>query len=308
MSERGTISEKLYALLLRLYPARFRRQYGEEAMRVFRERLRDERGRGARRRLWLELLLDVGASLPREYRRGGPSLAAVPASAQAGLPLFRSIETRLPNPGSFLGGAIMAFVAVVAFGFLLNHGGKVRHYATYYAARQAQASVPSSAATLSTGQGPGGAGSPATSAGRGSSGTVLPAQGAQANAAQNALHGQRVPAVLLDDAARRRILASVEATLRESYPYPQMAALMAGSLDANEDRGAYELLSNPGDFADAVTKQMRAISGDSGLVLYFIATPLPKTRAAGDIHWIDAHFLLRVPLPQTAPGRPVAKS
>jgi hypothetical protein len=294
------MSEKLYALLLRLYPARFRNHYGEEAMRIVRERLRDERGPAARLRLWLDLLLDLGSSLPREYRRGQPSLAVVPA--QAGLPLFRSLDTELPKPGSFFGGAILAFLAVAGLAFLLNHAGRVRHFATYSAAPQAQASAPPSASPLPTGQGPGGAGSPATSAGQASSSTVLPAQDAQGNAAQNALHGQQVPALLLDDAARRRILASVEASLRQSYPYPQMAALIAGSLDASEDRGVFESLSNPGDFADAVTRQMRAISGDSGLVLYFIATPLPKTRAAGDIHWIDAHFLLRVP-----PAPPAAR-
>jgi hypothetical protein len=303
MSEKGTISEKLYALLLRLYPARFRRQYGEEAMRLLRERLRDERGAGARLRLWIDLLFDAGSSLPREYRRGAHALNAAPASL-AGMPLFRTIEDELPKPGSFLGGTVMAVAAVAGLGFLLNHAGRVRHFAAYYAAPQTEASAPPSAGVLPTGQGPGGTGSPQASAGRGSSGTVLPGQTSQANAAQTSQQGQRVAALLLDDAARRRILEAVESTLRASYPYPRMAELLAGSLDASEDRGAYEQISFPGDFADAITKQMRAVSGDSGLVLYFVDAPLPKTPPAGPIHWIDAHFLLRVP--QAPPGsRPV---
>jgi hypothetical protein len=307
MSEKGTISEKLYALLLRLYPARFRRQYGEEAMRVFRERLRDERGVTARLRLWLDLLLDVGSSLPHEYRRGAPSLTAVPVSAQPGLPLFRSLDTELPKPGSFFGGTVLAFLAVAGLGFLLNHAGKVRHFAVYYAASQAQAPAQPSAGSLPTGHSPGGAGSPSASTGQGSSGTVVPGQAAaQANAAQNARKGQRVPALLLDDAARRRILAAVEAALRQSYPFPRMAGLIAASLSASEDRGDYDALADPADFAGAITQQMRDMSGDSGLVLYFVATPLPKTPAAGDIHWIDAHFLLRVPLP--SPRRAVPQA
>jgi hypothetical protein len=32
------MSEKLYCLLLRLYPSRFRTRYGDEALQVFRER------------------------------------------------------------------------------------------------------------------------------------------------------------------------------------------------------------------------------------------------------------------------------
>jgi hypothetical protein len=38
------MSEKLYALLLRLYPSRFRRAYGDEAQQLVRDRLRDESG------------------------------------------------------------------------------------------------------------------------------------------------------------------------------------------------------------------------------------------------------------------------
>jgi hypothetical protein len=305
MSEQGTISEKLYALLLRLYPARFRRQYGGEAMLVVRERLRDERGPAARLRLWLNLLLDLGSSLPREYRRGD-SPRAVPV--HSALPLFRTLDTELPKPGSFFGGTVLAFVAVAGLGFLLNHAGRVRHFAVYYAAPQAQASAPPSAGTLPTGHGPGGTGSPVAATSQASSGTVIPqqARSAQGSVAQNPLQAQKIRAILLDDAARRRILASIEATLRQSYSYPRMAERIAGSLDADEDRGAYESLSNPADFAGAVTQQMRAVSGDSGLVLYFVATPLPKAPAAGDIHWIDSHFLLRVPLP--SPRRAVPQA
>ncbi|HTW49921.1 MAG TPA: hypothetical protein VMD92_18330 [Acidobacteriaceae bacterium] len=288
------MSEKLYALLLRLYPARFRRQYGEEARRVFRERLRDERGAWSQLRLWLELLQDLGSSLPREYRRRSSPLAAVSAPAQTGMPQFRSLETELPKPGSFLGGTLMAFVAVAGLGFLLNHAGKVRVWAVQYAAPQARASARQSSATLPAGQGPGGAGSPSASAGQTS------AQPASAGQTSPPPPPQMGPALQLDDAARHRILTAVEATLRQSCPSARMAQRIAASLSASENRGAYETLSDAAAFADTITQQMRAVSGDSGLVLYFVATPLPKTPAAGDIHWIDMHFLLRVPLPQPA--------
>ena len=38
------MSEKIYACLLRLYPARFREQYEAEALQLFQDRMRDERG------------------------------------------------------------------------------------------------------------------------------------------------------------------------------------------------------------------------------------------------------------------------
>ena len=61
------MSEKIYAWLLRLYPARFRETYGDEALQLFRDRARDEKGFFPRLRLWLDLLMDVTISVPREY-------------------------------------------------------------------------------------------------------------------------------------------------------------------------------------------------------------------------------------------------
>src|SRR5262249_39142976 len=66
---RGDMSEKFYALLLRLYPAQFREDYGNEAMRLFRDRLEDERGFFPRLRLWFDLVCDLTVSIPREYLR-----------------------------------------------------------------------------------------------------------------------------------------------------------------------------------------------------------------------------------------------
>ena len=61
------MSEKIYSLLLRLYPSHFRARYGSEALQLFRDRLRDEKGFWASVRLWSDLLLDFAVSLPQEY-------------------------------------------------------------------------------------------------------------------------------------------------------------------------------------------------------------------------------------------------
>jgi Peptidase family S41 len=59
------MSEKIYAYLLRLYPASFRDTYGKDALQLFRDRLREETGFLRRTRLWFDIFLDLAISLPR---------------------------------------------------------------------------------------------------------------------------------------------------------------------------------------------------------------------------------------------------
>jgi hypothetical protein len=58
--------ERLYRVLLRAYPSRFREAYEREMVLVFRDQRRD----GATRDLsyWIALLMDVARSAPREWR------------------------------------------------------------------------------------------------------------------------------------------------------------------------------------------------------------------------------------------------
>ena len=61
------MSEKIYACLLRLYPANFRQAHGDEALQLFRDRLRDETGFFGRTRLWFDIFVDLAISLPHLY-------------------------------------------------------------------------------------------------------------------------------------------------------------------------------------------------------------------------------------------------
>jgi hypothetical protein len=61
------MSEKIYALLVRLYPSHFREAYGEAALQLFRDRARDEKGFFSRVRRWFDLLTDLAISVPREF-------------------------------------------------------------------------------------------------------------------------------------------------------------------------------------------------------------------------------------------------
>ncbi len=91
------MSEKLYSLLLKLYPNHFRRAYGDEALRLVLDRARDEKGFLCGLRLWLDLLVDLAVSLPREYRKARRTriLAASPIN---GDPSFQLLPGRSLNP------------------------------------------------------------------------------------------------------------------------------------------------------------------------------------------------------------------
>src|SRR6185295_15448521 len=56
-----TMFEHFCVLLLRLYPAEFRRAYGGDAVQLMRDRARHERGAFRRVRLVIDLTIDLGA-------------------------------------------------------------------------------------------------------------------------------------------------------------------------------------------------------------------------------------------------------
>ena len=63
------MSERIFAWLLKLYPLRFREDYGASAMQLFQDRLQAEKGLLKRFRLWLDIITDLAVSVPREHRR-----------------------------------------------------------------------------------------------------------------------------------------------------------------------------------------------------------------------------------------------
>jgi hypothetical protein len=141
------MSEKIYALLLRLFPSHFRKAYGEEALQLFRDRARNEKGFFPRLRLWFDLLADLAISVPREYCYAEPELIVVSAQRLGGTPLFYIVGDKSPHPGALFLGGTLALAAMVTFSSLLSHGGNRR--ALNASARQFQraATPPASAST-----------------------------------------------------------------------------------------------------------------------------------------------------------------
>ena len=56
--------DRIYRLLLKLQPARFREEYGELLERQFRDEYHEAQGCGGRVLLWLRALADLAASIP----------------------------------------------------------------------------------------------------------------------------------------------------------------------------------------------------------------------------------------------------
>jgi hypothetical protein len=119
------MSEKIYAFLLRLYPSSFQKTYREEALQLFRDRTRDERGFLSALRLWLDLLGDLALSLPREWE--SVSAASVTCQAQPlwdGTPSFHTLDGEALSPRSMAYGGMAALLVYSSIMVLVGYGGK----------------------------------------------------------------------------------------------------------------------------------------------------------------------------------------
>ncbi|MGA3241610.1 MAG: hypothetical protein ABSG03_35560 [Bryobacteraceae bacterium] len=116
------MSEKLYEFLLKLYPDHFRRTYGDEALRLVRDRARREKGFVSGLRLWLDLLWDLAKSLPREYSNA-PITPIVATQLLNGERSFQLLAERSLNPTLLcLGGTLSAVLFWVCV-FVVAHSG-----------------------------------------------------------------------------------------------------------------------------------------------------------------------------------------
>jgi hypothetical protein len=115
----------IYGWLLRLYPARFRRDYGSSAIQLFRDRTRDERGILQQCRLWFDLISDLAVSVPSEHLRRSVA-EPKPNSREyvGGIPMFLVLDDdRGLTGGQWVGGAALSLLVFAMVSFLIAHGG-----------------------------------------------------------------------------------------------------------------------------------------------------------------------------------------
>ena len=117
------MSEKVYAWLLSFFPAHFREAYGKEALQLFRDRWRGERGLFLRLRLWGDLLADLAISIPREYCFARARLGGECAGSQfAAIPGFHVLRDDRIHPTSLLVGSVLAAAALGGLAVLSSVG------------------------------------------------------------------------------------------------------------------------------------------------------------------------------------------
>ena len=115
------MSEKIYACLLRLFPPAFRRQYEQEALRLLRDRLRDEKGFIRQLRLGFDLSVDLIRALPQAYRNSYPKAApASPAPYFEGAPSFQLLQKEPMRRGVVLIGGFVSVTALAAFIYVMQ--------------------------------------------------------------------------------------------------------------------------------------------------------------------------------------------
>ena len=298
------MSEKIYAWLLRLYPSRFREAYGHEALQLFRDRSRDERGFLPHLRLWLDLLGDLALTVPREYFHVQPELVSYSADLHSeGVPSFFVLVEESPAPGALLFGGVVSAAALVTFSVLLNHGVKYVPLSALIRPTQSTIEEPSSQfsppveqaannakeKTLASTSQPqptvASASSQSDNADKtrtsDSQSTALPPpanskplkqQSLQPSSARNPASGD----ARIDAAERQRVIHGAVANLKQYYVYPDVGQKMADALLAHEKSGDDDAVTDGAAFAALLTRQMREVNPDRHLTMDYSEAPLPQ--------------------------------
>lgn len=122
------MSERIFRLLLRLYPSHFRDSYGNDALQLFRDRFRDETGPSARLRLWFDLLFDFVLSVPHEYLRPSPAArVGILQKPSDGTPVLFVLGDALPSTKSLLLGTILTILALLVLTLFPTRTRNVRY-------------------------------------------------------------------------------------------------------------------------------------------------------------------------------------
>jgi retinol-binding protein 3 len=95
------------------------------------------------------------------------------------------------------------------------------------------------------------------------------------------------PGALLDDrpidaAERQRVIERVIFSLKENYVYPETAEKMSAALQAHQQKGDYDRITDGYTFADQLVDDLRAVSHDKHLRVDYSPFKLPPERHGPD--------------------------
>jgi hypothetical protein len=87
--------------------------------------------------------------------------------------------------------------------------------------------------------------------------------------------GRPLDELLVSPEQKQRVLEGAARTLREHYVMPELGSRVADSLQARAKRGAYQRIASGRYLADALTTELREVSGDRHLRVDFSVRTLP---------------------------------
>jgi hypothetical protein len=283
------MSEKIYACLLRLYPSRFREEYKQEAIQLYRDLSRQETGLLARTRLWVGLLADLALGLPQAYRNAYESAAASPiAQGMQGIPTFRLLEEPRVRPGSLLFGSVLSLAALTSFSLLLSHPAVYRAWSVSGGSRspieavleRLNRPVPQGESGKASQQA--GDSAPGDAGETGTQQAATPEAQSPTTAAQGATpEAQRVFTQAqngIDAAERHRVIASVVRNLEAHYPSLQQSGQASTAILRNEQQGAYDGPVDGAVLARQLTADLQRATQDPHIAVVYSNLPLPTQK------------------------------
>jgi hypothetical protein len=88
--------------------------------------------------------------------------------------------------------------------------------------------------------------------------------------------GAKLEDIQLDDATRQKTIEAIIRGLTEYYVYPETAAKMIDAVRDHQKHGDYSSIVDGNDFADALTRDLRAVSHDQHLFVGYNPFTLPQ--------------------------------
>ena len=260
------MSEKIFACLLWLYPSGFRRNYSDEILQLYRDRLRDEAGFLKRIRLCFDLIRDGIAGLPQAYRNSYAvsGALAVPSNPDR-IPSFLILQREPLRPGSILTGSLLSLTAIAAFCFALSHPMVLRRFSKGAISPIQSVLEHLNQATWTGSNQPGGV----ASIGRGSSQDT----GSKANpSAVSSMEGN------LESVERDRVVQAVAQNLNRYYVDSARARIASAKILKREATGDYDAILDGQAFASRLTGDLRTATGDEHVVVVYSRVPLPNAQ------------------------------
>ena len=88
--------------------------------------------------------------------------------------------------------------------------------------------------------------------------------------------GAKLDDIRLDDATRQKTIAAISNRLTEYYVYADVAAKMGQAIHDHQKRGDYSSITDGNEFADALARDLRAVSHDQHLHVSYDPFTLPE--------------------------------